>query len=278
MSSVKQKLKYLVPVRVKKFLKYILYSFQDLIAYLKGEKNEYPPKRLNFVGSSEFAKVGHEFAGYFIKLCNLKPNEKVLDIGCGIGRMAIPLTKHLSNDGEYFGFDIDKRGIFWCNKNISKKYPNFHFEYVDLYNKYYNKKGKIKASDFKFPYPDGHFDFVFATSVFTHMLTNDVVHYLEEIKRVLKPNGRALTTFFSIDDDARKNINDGISRCQFVYPSDENSYYSHKTVKEAEIGYNEKWINDKLGEIGFSVNKVLHGSWSARKDYISYQDIYIFNK
>ena len=39
-------------------------------------------------------------------------------------------------------------------------------------------------------------DVAFLTSVFTHMLPEDVEHYLDELARVLKPGGRTLITWF----------------------------------------------------------------------------------
>lgn len=277
--NLKKKFKYLLPVPVKKILKYFFYLLQDIISFIKGKNIKgYPPKRLNFVGSSEFKKVGDEFVDHFIKLGNLKPNNVVLDIGCGIGRMAIPLTKYLTN-GEFYGFDIDKRGIKWCQKNISKKFPNFHFEYVDIFNKYYNKKGKIHADKFIFPYENNKFDFIFATSVFTHMLPEQITQYLAEIKRVMKPGGKCFLTWFSIDEEAEKNITNHISNCDFKYKYKEYCFYSHKNVPEAEIGYKENWITEQLRKINCNENlKIYHGSWSNRKDSLSYQDIFISKK
>ena len=40
----------------------------------------------------------------------LKPEHRVLDIGCGVGRVALPLTRYLTS-GTYDGFDIVKRWI-----------------------------------------------------------------------------------------------------------------------------------------------------------------------
>jgi ubiquinone/menaquinone biosynthesis C-methylase UbiE len=278
--SLKKKLKYLLPVPIKKALKYTLYLGQDIVSYIKGTHPEgYPPKRLNFVGSNEFKKVGDEFVKYFKELGGLKQNDVVLDIGCGIGRIAIPLTKYLK-EGELCGFDIDKRGIEWCQKNISTKFPNFHFHYADIFNKYYNKKGKIQAHEFKFPYKDNKFDFIFATSVFTHMLPAQIDQYLAEIARVIKPGGKCFLTWFSIDQEAQNNIKNHTSRCNFKYSyKGDFALYSHKNVPEAEIGFKEEWIIKQMEK--YSCNKDLkihHGSWANRKENLSYQDIFLSTK
>ena len=43
---------------------------------------------------------------------------KILDMGCGCGRMAIPFSAYLSEKGKYIGFDVWSDGIEWCNENI----------------------------------------------------------------------------------------------------------------------------------------------------------------
>ena len=100
-----------------------------------------PPELVQYVGG-HFEEVGKEFMQYFIEIGNLKSNETVLDVGCGIGRMAVPLMNYFSDDGNYYGFDLFNKGITWCKNNISTRRNNFHFEHVDIYNQFYNPDGK----------------------------------------------------------------------------------------------------------------------------------------
>ena len=141
-----------------------------------------------------------EFFQYFVQLGGLKPDENVLDVGCGIGRMAVPLTKYLK--GVYEGFDIGPEAIKWCQDNISRRYPKFYFQVADVFNEKYNPGGKYKASEYKFPYDNDAFDFVYLTSVFTHMLPHDMENYLSEISRVLRNNGRCLITYYLLNEES----------------------------------------------------------------------------
>lgn len=225
--------------------------------------------------------VAKEFFGYFTSpnLGAVQPSEKILDIGSGIGRMAIPFISYLSEEGEYHGFDIDRRGVNWCQSNISgARYPNFHFAHVDLFNKYYNQKGQLDSATFQFPYNNESFDFIFATSVFTHMLTHEVQHYLYEISRVMKAGGRAMVTFFVLDELAKKAVDEKKATANLVHAFDEHSYYSHKNVPEAEIGFTLDWIEQAAGHAGLRIEKILYGSWSTRPNPLSYQDILILRK
>jgi len=281
MNRFKRIVKYLTPVPLKKAMKYVYYSLLDIKDLLTGKGNPIvPPRRLNFVGSKDFLAVAQEFFGYFTNpdLGAVLPHHRILDIGSGIGRMAIPFMTFLSEGGTYDGFDIDKRGVDWCQKNLSKRRPNFRFEYVDLFNKYYNKNGQLISSEFMFPYEGRSFDFVFATSVFTHMLTPDVLHYFEEISRVLKPNGKAMVTFFVIDALAQKAIDEKRATAYLKYKYNENSFYSHRNVPEAEIGFQSSWIEKSAAIKGLRIEKILYGSWSGRPNPFSYQDILILRK
>src|SRR5258706_5070853 len=75
-------------------------------------------------GPESFLMVGQEMIAWFKQYCDLKADERVLEVGCGIGRIAIPLTQYLTICS-YTGFDIVPRGIEWCQRQVTTMYPNF---------------------------------------------------------------------------------------------------------------------------------------------------------
>ena len=85
-----------------------------------------PPRNLQVVGNGDFKVLGDAFLQFFITYGGLQPTDRVLDVGCGVGRMARALTGYLTS-GEYEGFDIMRASVSWCNVNISPRFPNFHF-------------------------------------------------------------------------------------------------------------------------------------------------------
>ncbi len=180
-------------------MNYLHAAYIDLRLWLTGKSEKgLPPLRLRDVGGGDFKRIGEELAALLIRH-GLKPEHRVLDIGCGVGRVALPLTRQLTT-GTYDGFDIVKRWIHWCRRHITPTHPNFRFTHADVYNSHYNRRG-VPASRYRFPYDDASFDFVFATSVFTHLDPAAARNYLREAQRVLAPGGTFLGTFFLLDDE-----------------------------------------------------------------------------
>src|ERR1700722_18888592 len=142
-------LKRLVPPPVRKALKNSQGAILDLIDSARGL--HVPPRRLRgFVGDGDFTATGEEHLGYFIEYGKLRPEHKVLDVGCGSGRMALPLTRYLSPQSEYYGFDPSARSIEWCREHITSRYPNFHFVVADLLSDAYNPQGRYHPDNFRF--------------------------------------------------------------------------------------------------------------------------------
>ena len=244
---------------------------------MKGRDSMTPPRSRINIGSGDFRKMGQEFKAYFIDLADLQPHHKVLDVGCGIGRMAVPLTSFLNSEGEFYGFDIVKRDIRWCQERIAPRFSNFHFLYSDVYNQHYNPEGKVKAKDYKFPYRDRQFDFVFLTSVFTHMLTEDMHNYLREISRVLKPDGRCLITFFVLNEESKKCIKEGKSRRTFKYPL-EGCTIDVENDPEMAVAYDENELKALFAANNLDKLSFYYGSWCGRDKHLSYQDIIVAKK
>ncbi len=249
---------------------------------------------IDYVGSGSnletFQNIGAHFLEQFTTLGGLKPNHRVLDVGCGIGRMAIPLTSFLSKAGSYDGFDIVPKGIEWCQQNITPRHPNFRFQLADIWNDFYNPTGKYRARAYRFPFPSRTFDFAYLTSVFTHMLPRDLECYLSEVSRVLKPGGRCLITFFLHSPEVAANIRSGT--CAFKLPyrvgkphqpiGSDPEYGDCSTETETElervVAYDERWVYDQFAVRGLSVDKPpTYGLWSGRVGP-SFQDILVATK
>jgi ubiquinone/menaquinone biosynthesis C-methylase UbiE len=145
-----------------------------------------------------FENVGRTLAGALRKLEMLEPGARLLDIGCGCGRVARQLLD--SPIAEYAGFDRHAGMIDWAQSHISAIDDRFNFQYVDVQSGYAELDsdiGSVAADEFVFPYEDGAFTGVLASSVFTHIDFSATRRYLSEAARVLAADGRVLATFFS---------------------------------------------------------------------------------
>ena len=227
-----------------------------------------PPRRLQFVGQGDFAATGEEFLRHFRELAGLEPGERVLDVGCGIGRMARPLVGHLGPEGAYEGFDVNPVGIGWCQAH----YPaNFRFQVVDLFNTRYAPAGAQSAAEFRFPYDDGSFDFAILTSVLTHLLEDEAAHYLDETGRVLREGGRALATFFLLDDGSRGAISEERAALRFLQPEAHVAVLRDDVPEEA-VAYDEAWMREHAERAGLRVEAVHRGTWRGAGGR-SFQDL-----
>ncbi|MBC8155567.1 MAG: methyltransferase domain-containing protein [Bacteroidetes bacterium] len=269
----------LLPQALKEPLKRIYKNVVDRGELLLGMRDVLtPPRSRIFIGAGDFKLVGQEFKRHFINNGGLKPHESVLDVGCGIGRMAIPLTDYLTSPGQYEGFDIVRQGIEWCQRTVTPRFPNFRFQLADVHNSHYHPEGRYQAHDYRFPFADNRFDFVFLTSVFTHMPVRETEHYIAEISRVLKPGGRCFATFFILNEESRRLMAGEGSTYNFQYELNGRYIFD---PKDPDLGtaFNDSQVSSMLEKHGLSAqNSIYPGSWCGRKDTLSFQDVVVAHK
>jgi SAM-dependent methyltransferase len=237
-----------------------------------------PPASLrDQIGAGDFRAVGEEFLGHFRQLAGLRPNEDVLDVGCGVGRMAIPLTEFLLPAARYEGFDVVPELVEWCSANITPAYPNFRFAVSDLYSSTYNPLGAARSEEYEFSYPDETFDFVFLTSVFTHLLPAAVARYLSEIRRVLRPGGRSFMTFFLLDAETLDLIRGGRSTLAFEHDRGRHRLLNEE-APEAAVAYDLLFARELIEGSALKIERVERGSRCGREEFLTYQDVLVVSK
>jgi len=236
-----------------------------------------PPEEMNFVGDGDFIAVGAHFLDHFVKLGGLQPHHRVLDVGSGIGRMALPLTKYLT-EGSYEGFDIVDVGVRWCQHHITPNFPKFRFQIANVFNSSYNPKGRHPAAAYRFPFPSASFDFVFLTSVFTHMMPAEVENYLAEIARVLKIGGRCLATFFLNNTQTAALIAAGKSQLSFATQWANGCWINDPLAPEGAVCFQEDYVLEQYRRCGLETESVYHGAWTGRENTLSAHDIIVASK
>jgi SAM-dependent methyltransferase len=123
----------------------------------------------------------------------LLPGQRVLDFGCGNGKLAIPLTERSL---AYSGIDVRADCIAFCRQAFAP-WPQFSFECLPVRNAFYSPKARVPPEELVLPYPDQAFDAAVAISVFTHLETESVcLRSLRELRRVLRGGGVLFSTWF----------------------------------------------------------------------------------
>jgi len=102
--------------------------------------------------------------------------KRALDFGCGTGRLLRQFLPE-AQSAEFVGCDVDPEMIAWVERNLCPPIA----------------AAVATEEEPPLPFPDDHFDFAIAVSVFTHI----TVHWAEwilELHRVLKPGGILVVT------------------------------------------------------------------------------------
>jgi SAM-dependent methyltransferase len=235
-----------------------------------------PPAQLSEAIGGSFTGVGREFFWYLVALAKLKPSDHFLDVGCGCGRIAVPLTEYLTT-GRYYGFDVDRESISWCLDNIANSHDNFQFKWVNVRSSRYSPNGSIPASEFAFPYPRRRMDCVAAVSVFTHLLAPDADHYILEVSRVLRPGGMFLLTCFLLNADSARRIGDGLSSFPF-YNEVDKGLVAEVGNPEGAVCLKEEFMASALDRYGLKLEAIHYGGWCGRDPAMTGQDLVLARK
>ena len=118
------------------------------------------------------------------------------------------------------------------------------------------------------------------SSVFTHMLPDDIKNYLKEIRRVLKKGGSCVISYELINKTVEKLMKKGKTSVDFLY-----SFGIYRTISlpkinatyEDIVAYDESHIKKLYKENGLQIKKIYYGSWSGNKSSLM-QDIVIAKK
>lgn len=235
-----------------------------------------PPPELMLCGDGDFRAIGAEFLGYFVRHAGLRPDDRVLDLGCGVGRMAVPLTQYLAGKGSYVGVDVGREGIAWCRQAITPAYPSFRFEHLDLHHPLYNPAGTVDTASVRLPFPDASFDVILLVSVLTHLETAAVTNYAREVARLLAPGGRCFATAFMVNPPARDALRRGEGRLTFDPDAPGPEFYADPEAPLAAIAFDEDHLIEKFLRFGkHRLRSPAYGHWSGRPSPV-FQDINVF--
>jgi SAM-dependent methyltransferase len=147
--NLKKALKPYIPPRVSAFPYVVAWRARHWFRAIFVPDPFDPPMESGSPGVGDFRQIGDHFLELFETLGGLKPDDRVLEIGCSVGRMAAPLTRSIVAPGTYDGLDISKRSIRW-SAGPSGESSAFRFTHADIFGGEYNPRGTIAAERYTF--------------------------------------------------------------------------------------------------------------------------------
>jgi ubiquinone/menaquinone biosynthesis C-methylase UbiE len=177
---------------------------------------------------TDYFVVATHYGRFLQKYAGLQPNSHIIDIGCSWGYLAFALANFLNKEGAYLGVEIQGEATKWAKERLGWLGENFKFVHLDIHNDFYNPAGDLRRNQARLPVPDGWANVIIAGSVFTHMLEDGVQAYLDEICRVLVPNGVAA---FSYDDSTYWSSDEAYAIGDKNIP-DKTTFYSRSKIKD----------------------------------------------
>ena len=230
-----------------------------------------------FWDPDRYLETGRSECARLIRPSGLQPSDRIIDLGCGCGRITIHLAQFLSEGSSYLGFDHSAPLVNWCLREIQPRYPNFQFQLADIHNGGSNPEGVLSAGQIKLDSSGNDTDVVLAISLFTHMRMGDIQAYLREVYRVLKPGGRLLATYFLLNEKSIAAIDAKAATYAFVFPVDVDSRSWTKEVPEEAIAHPEARIVEAYRNVGLNIATILYGGWT-RNASEDHQDLVIAEK
>jgi ubiquinone/menaquinone biosynthesis C-methylase UbiE len=125
-----------------------------------------------------------------LDLAGVNRGERIVDVGCGTGTLAIAAKRRVGEAGEVVGVDASREMIARARRKAAKESVDIDF-------------GLAAAETL--PFPDATFDAVLNTTML-HCLPPDARgRAIAEMRRVLRPGGRALIVDFGGPAAARRS-------------------------------------------------------------------------
>ena len=234
------------------------------------------------VGGGHPMTLAIHLTSILLDQAGVRPDDRVLDIGCGCGRLAATLTQHLGPPGSYLGVDIVAGLVDFGTRHITKTYPNFTFLTLEQGNPGYDSIRHAGTSRTIRTLADAcapaTVDLCIATSLFTHLDTGMARTTLAAMGRLMAPDGRAFVTAFLIDPAVRALIRRGRGAFQFDHPHGDGTYAQSLAEPLAALAFDADHFTGLLTEQGLYIERALYGSWPGRPHHASGQDILIIRK
>lgn len=131
---------------------------------------------------------------------NLKPNQRILEIGCGWGGFAEQAVKQ---GAEVTGITLSAEQLAFAKKRLAKQGLA--------------QKAQLSLTDYR--HQEGQFDHIVSIEMFEAVGKEYWHEYFTQLKRLLKKDGKAILQIITIDESRAVNYQDNVDFIQaFIFP------------------------------------------------------------
>lgn len=191
----------------------------------------------------------------------LKEGNRILDFGCGAGRM-IRWLKYLSDTCEIWGTDIQSEHIYWANQYLK---PPFNFATTTTVP--------------HLPFEDRYFNLIYAGSVFTHI--DDLADaWLLELRRILNPDGRLFITLHDQNSIVQIETNEVYKSMRLKKFLNESKLYKDNKENFGMIVEGRGPASQVFYDSDFFINsvKTIFEVLSVHKEAYGFQTAYVLKR
>jgi SAM-dependent methyltransferase len=238
----------------------------------------------DWVGGSDPEAVGDACVGILARYLTMNKTSRLLDFGCGVGRVLLSVLKNRPELGSITGFDIMPQVIRFCDERIAPAFPNSAFRLIqgrnDHYDQFIDAAGTIapQSHDALRDEFSAAFTGAYAFSVFTHVEQADFGNLLGLVGALLEPGGELLFTCFLLTPYSRQAIEQHATLFPFgdtAYEADGGIFIGNRHDRLGFIAFNLSLVEQIVHNAGLVVTHVEHGSWTGAGFSGSLQDVVV---
>jgi len=215
----------------------------------------------DWVGGADPEAVGEACRGILDRYLAINANSRVLDFGCGVGRVLLSVLKHKPEVSLVTGFDIMPQVIRFCETHIASAFPRTKFELIQGNNDHYNQF--IAAAG--------------ANTAKSHALLQ--VEYAAAFTEIYAfSGGTLLFTAFLLTPYSRHAIQQGTTMFPLAGAVTEEQgkiLIGNTADRLGFIAFDLMLMQQMVFEAGLIITHVEHGSWADAQFSASLQDVIV---
>ena len=213
----------------------------------------------------------------------MKPSSRVLDIGCGWGRMAAYIVPFLdpTAGGRYSGFDQDCGEIKKAKQTLRKCGDGMDASFTCTHSKVENR----------YPFANQSFDLAFAYGAIAfeaqswtakRLPISILLEHLQEISRTLSPRGVAMISIYLVDEAVAKRMDSGLPidawylQKKRLFPHKESRLCPGSSIdclpvwmsERGDTGWSRPLLTSLAQSVGLKVRTIVRGGWSLALEVV----------